>query len=244
MNKTLRLVERLVELRNSGDVGTFGEDTATYLEFVRLWREDALDNIELERGIQMVEARPDATAVIRGIRDMSVETPEEARVVLSTVHQMKGLESGAIRILDDVVKGVVDDRGRPQRLPDARLCLVYTALSRAIGDLYLPKDLSAVWLRQHPPRAVLRREPPLARRTWCGLCHTSVDPDSDDEAEAAVGGALPAYDYLDTTLRVCGTCSGFRDAAVPLQAPAGAGEHFLAGWDLRALPDEDSGDTT
>ena len=110
--------------------------------------------------------------------------------------------------------------------------------------MYLPKDLSAVWLRQHPPRAVLRREPPLARRTCCGLCHTSVDPDSDDEAEAAVGGALPAYDYLDTTLRVCGTCSGFRDAAVPLQAPAGAGEHFLAGWDLRAMPDEGSGDAT
>ena len=51
--------------------------------------------------------------MIRGIRDMSVETPEEARVVLSTVHQMKGLESGAIRILDDVVNGVVDARQPP-----------------------------------------------------------------------------------------------------------------------------------
>ena len=238
MNKTLRLVERLVELRNSGDVGTFGEDTATYAEFVRLWREDALDNIELERGIQMVEARPDATAVIRGIRDMSVETPEEARVVLSTVHQMKGLESGAIRILDDVVKGVADDSGRPQRLPDATLCLVYTALSRAIGDLYLPKALSAVWLRQNPPRAVLRGVPPLERRTWCGLCpHTLVYP-ADEEVEDAFG-AVPAYD-TGATLRVCEFCRGFHDPAVPLQVPTD--EHFRAGWDLRAVAGDGDGD--
>ena len=88
MNKTLRLVERLEQLRNSGDVGTFGEDTATYVELVRLWREDALDDGDLERALQMVEAAPDATAMIRGIRDMSTETPGEARVVLSTVHQM------------------------------------------------------------------------------------------------------------------------------------------------------------
>jgi len=242
MNKTLRLVERLVELRNSGDVGTFGEDTATYLEFVRLWREDALDNIELERGIQMVEARPDATAVIRGIRDMSVETPEEARVVLSTVHQMKGLESGAIRILDDVVKGVADDLGRPQRLPDATLCLVYTALSRAIGDLYLPKALSAVWLRQNPPRAVLRCVPPLERRTWCGLCPRTLVYPADEEAEDAFG-AVPAYD-TGATLRVCEFCRGFCDPAVPLQVPTY--EHFRAGWDLRAIAgdSDDGGDAT
>ncbi len=88
MNKTLRLVERLELLRRSGDVGTFGEETATYVEFVRLWREDALDDADLERALQMVEAAPDATAMIRGIRDMSTETPGEARVVLSTVHQM------------------------------------------------------------------------------------------------------------------------------------------------------------
>ena len=187
----------------------------------------------------MVEARPDATTVIRGIRDMSVETPEEARVVLSTVHQMKGLESGAIRILDDVVKGVADDSGRPQRLPDATLCLVYTALSRAIGDLYLPKALSAVWLRQNPPRAVLRGVPPLERRTWCGLCpHTLVYP-ADEEVEDAFG-ALPAYD-TGARLRVCEFCRGFCDPAVPLQVPTD--EHFRAGWDLRAIAgDSDDGD--
>ena len=106
MNKTLRLVEKLELLRNNGEVATFGEDTASYEQFVGLWREDALDDVDLERAIQMVETTPDAATVIRGIRDMSVETPEEARVVLSTVHQMKGLESGAIRILDDVVNGV------------------------------------------------------------------------------------------------------------------------------------------
>ena len=143
MNKTLRLVEKLELLRNNGEVATFGEDTASYEQFVALWREDALDDVDLERAIQMVETTPDAATVIRGIRDMSVETPEEARVVLSTVHQMKGLESGAIRILDDVVNGVVAS----PPVPDATLCLVYTALSRAIGDLYIPKDLSSVWLR-------------------------------------------------------------------------------------------------
>ena len=189
----------------------------------------------------MVEATPDAATVIRGIRDMSVETPEEARVVLSTVHQMKGLESGAIRILDDVVDGVaaaLDSGKRRKPLPDAKLCLVYTALSRAIGDLYLPKDLSAVWLRQHPPRAVLRRVPPLDKPTWCGLCCAGVHP-AEHSAEDAFG-ALPAYD-TGATLRVCEFCRGFCDSAVPLQVPTY--EHFRAGWDLRAIAgDSDDGD--
>ena len=187
----------------------------------------------------MVEATPDAATVIRGIRDMSVETPEEARVVLSTVHQMKGLESGAIRILDDVVNGVVvaADSGKP--VPDATLCLVYTALSRAIGDLYLPRALSAVWLRQHPPRAVLRRTPPLGKPTWCGLCCAGVHH-AEYAAEDAFG-AVPAYD-TGATLRVCEFCRGFCDPAVPLQVPDD--EHFRAGWDLRAIAGDgdDSGD--
>ena len=190
----------------------------------------------------MVEATPDAATVIRGIHDMSVETPEEALVVLSTVHQMKGLESGAIRILDDVVKGVADDSGRPQRLPDATLCLVYTALSRAIGDLYLPKALSAVWLRQHPPRAVLRRTPPLGKPTWCGLCCAGVH--HAEYAAEDTFGAVPAYD-TGTNLRVCEFCRGFCDPAVPLQVPTY--EKFRAGWDLRAIPDDgsdDDGDAT
>ena len=125
---TLRLVERLELLRNNGEVATFGEDTASYEQFVRLWREDALDDVDLERAIQMVEATPDAATVIRGIRDMSVETPEEARVVLSTVHQMKGLESGAIRILDDVVNGVVaSPRCRTRRSALIRRCRARSA---------------------------------------------------------------------------------------------------------------------
>ena len=235
MNKTLRLVERLELLRNNGEVATFGEDTASYEQFVGLWREDALDDVDLERAIQMVETTPDAATVIRGIRDMSVETPEAARVVLSTVHQMKGLESGAIRILDDVVNGV--ERAPP--VPDATLCLVYTALSRAIGDLYLPRDLSAVWLRQHPPRAVLRRVPPLDKPTWCGLCCAGVHP--ADHASEDAFGAVPAYE-TGATLRVCEFCRGFCDPAVPLQVPTY--EHFRAGWDLRAMPDEGSGDAT
>ena len=156
-------------------------------------------------------------------------------MVLSTVHQMKGLESGAIRILDDVVNGVVAS----PPVPDATLCLVYTALSRAIGDLYLPKDLSAVWLRQHPPRAVLRRVPPLDKPTWCGLCCAGVHP-AEHAAEDAFG-ALPAYD-TGTRLRVCEFCRGFCDPAVPLQVPTY--EHFRAGWDLRAIAGDgdDSGD--
>jgi len=186
----------------------------------------------------MVEATPDAATVIRGIRDMSVETPEEARVVLSTVHQMKGLESGAIRILDDVVNGVAGGGGRPLKMHDSMLCLVYTALSRAIGDLYLPKALSAVWRHQNPPRAVLRGVPPLGRRTWCGLCHRGVDP-AENAAEDAFG-AVPAYD-TGATLRVCEFCRGFCDPAVPLQVPTY--EHFRAGWDLRAIAgDSDDGD--
>ena len=36
MNKTLRLVERLEQLRNNGEVATFGEDTASYEQFVAL----------------------------------------------------------------------------------------------------------------------------------------------------------------------------------------------------------------
>ena len=235
MNKTLRLVERLELLRNNGEVATFGEDTASYEQFVALWREDALDDVDLERAIQMVETTPDAATVIRGIRDMSVETPEEARVVLSTVHQMKGLESGAIRILDDVVNGVVAS----PPVPDATLCLVYTALSRAIGDLYIPKDLSSVWLRQHPPRAVLRRVPPLDKSTWCGLCCARVDPVAGEKEDHF--GALPAYD-TGATIRVCEFCRGFCDPAVPLQVPDY--EHFRAGWDLRAIAGDgdDSGD--
>ena len=124
-------------------------------------------------------------------------------------------------------------------MPDATLCLVYTALSRAIGDLYLPKALSAVWLRQNPPRAVLRGVPPLARRTWCGLCpHTLVYP-ADEEVEDAFG-AVPAYD-TGARLRVCEFCRGFCDPAVPLQVPTY--EHFRAGWDLRAIAgDSDDGD--
>ena len=224
MNKTLRLVERLELLRNNGEVATFGEDTASYEQFVRLWREDALDDVDLERAIQMVEATPDAATVIRGIRDMSVETPEEARVVISTVHQMKGLESGAIRILDDVVNGVVAS----PPVPDATLCLVYTALSRAIGDLYLPKDLSAVWLRQHPPRAVLRGCTVAHKRTWCGLCCAGVHPAAGEKEDAF----RCAYD-TGATLRVCEFCRGFCDPAVPLQVPDY--EHFRAGWDLRAM---------
>ena len=66
-------------------------------------------------------------------------------MILSTVHQMKGLESGAVRLLDDVATGVVDGAGRAQKVPEATLCLVYTALSRAIGDLYVPESLWSVW---------------------------------------------------------------------------------------------------
>lgn len=234
MTKTLRLVERLEQLKESVDLGTFGEDTATYVEFVKLYDEEALDDPELERAIQLCKATPAASAMIRGLRDMSVETPEEARVVLSTVHQMKGLESGAVRLLDDSANGTVDGRGRPQTLAEAMLCLVYTALSRAIGDLYIPKNLSRIFAHQHPPRAVLRRVPPLERPTWCGLC--GDDMPEDDEEEDAVG-VLPAYG--GTTLRVCDTCPGLLDPAVPLQVPAGG--HYRAGWDLRAMFDDGPG---
>ena len=122
-------------------------------------------------------------------------------------------------------------------MPDAKLCLVYTALSRAIGDLYLPRALSAVWLRQHPPRAVLRRVPPLDKPTWCGLCCAGVHP-AEHSAEDAFG-ALPAYD-TGATLRVCEFCRGFCDPAVPLQVPTD--EHFRAGWDLRAIAGDGDGD--
>lgn len=145
MGKMLRMVEQLEDLKNSGAVGTFGEDTLTYAEFARLHREEAIDDPGLCRAIEMVEATPSATAVVRGIHDMSVSTPEDARVILSTVHQMKGLESGAVRLLDDVATGVVDGAGRAQKVPEATLCLVYTALSRAIGDLYVPESLWSVW---------------------------------------------------------------------------------------------------
>lgn len=234
MTKTLRLVERLEQLKLSGDLGTFDEDTATYVEFVRLYNEEALDDPELERAIQFCEATPAAAAVIRGIRDMSVEAPESARVVLSTVHQMKGLESGAVRLLDDCANGTVDGRGRPQTLAEAMLCLVYTTLSRAIGDLYIPKNLSRICAHQHPPRAVLRRVPPLERPTWCGLCGDDM-PENDEEEDAV--GVLPAYG--GTTLRVCDTCRGLLDPAVPLRVPTG--EHYRAGWDLRAVFDDGSG---
>ena len=58
----------------------------------------------------------------------------------------------------------------------------------------------------------------------------------DEEEEDAVG-VLPAYG--GTTLRVCDTCRGLLDPAVPLRVPTG--EHYRAGWDLRAVFDDGSG---
>ena len=80
LTRQLGLVSRLVDLRRDPEsLETFGEDRGDYAFFVGLYEEDALDDQELSRAIQLVESNPDAAvAILDRVRRFTVAN---ARVV-------------------------------------------------------------------------------------------------------------------------------------------------------------------
>lgn len=116
-----------------------------------------------------------------------------------------------MRILDDVVPRCVDGGGRPRELSEPDRCLLYTALSRARRDLYLPPALRTLWLHAHPPRPVLRiikgRE--LEARAGAENPDRALAAAAVAQAQAAAAGTQSAatdWRILDEQMGWCGCC--------------------------------------
>jgi len=149
-----RLVDRLVELRDGGGSAcvrgapsasglvsshirrSIGEDNGDWRYFQRLHAEDAIDDPLLKHAMDLVVGTPNPQRLLERISNFSTDDPESASVEVCTVHQFKGREKAAVRLLPDVAAGCVDRDGNPNSdLLSDHLCIVYTALSRAQRDL-------------------------------------------------------------------------------------------------------------
>ena len=246
LGKQRMIVNVLVGLRDDeAAVATFGEDRGSWEHFLRLHEEEALEDAELVKAIELVKSNQQAVAIIDRVQAASVAVAEDARVVLGTVHSFKGLEGTAVRLLDDIVPSCTE-RMVPRGLSNPDLCLIYTALTRARDELYLNKGLRKLWLTRRPPRPVLRLAPPPPAPApdddddeplpeppgWCGLCGDDVRLDGP-----VIRGFRAAPSHTTTAL-VCERCSKCHDLRLPLRLQRQPAFEFIAGWKI-PVPDVD-----
>lgn len=237
-----RLLAKLVALRDHPDAEeTFGEDRGSFAVFCQLVDEDAVDDAELKHAIDLCRDTVNPVEMSDRIRAFSVADATDARVVVSTIHQMKGLEQGAVRLLDDVPGCTSGDDHAPQGLSSANLCLIYTALTRARDDLYMPASLRNLWLRRRPPRPVLRALDPAGVggvvHSWCGCCGFERPLDAGDAGLYAAFHGLRAAPSHTPDAGICENCAMFRDLQPPLAFEAAGTDSFhVCGWRFPSPP--------
>ncbi|KAH8079464.1 ATP-dependent DNA helicase [Aureococcus anophagefferens] len=218
LGKQRMIVNVLVGLRDDeAAVATFGEDRGSWEHFLRLHAEEALEDAELVKAIELVKSNQQAVAIIDRVQAASVAVAEDARV-----------------------------RMVPRGLSNPDLCLIYTALTRARDELYLNKGLRKLWLTRRPPRPVLRLAPPPPAPApdddddeplpelpgWCGLCGNDVPLDG-----LVIRGFRAAPSHTTTAL-VCEACSKCHDLQLPLRLQRQPAFEFIAGWKI-PVPDVD-----
>ncbi|KAJ1451126.1 P-loop containing nucleoside triphosphate hydrolase protein [Pelagophyceae sp. CCMP2097] len=250
------LAKSLLRLRRDPmAVASFGDDgpAVTYARLVELARNDAIADAALRRALDGVDELGDGLLTrLDRIAAASASTPEKARVQLTTVHQFKGMQTCAVRLLDDAWTPTMR-RGQPTPLRDDDRCLIYTALTRVQEHLYVNKDIRQLWLWEKPARAVLRlRLAPNAPREAeagsepppeCAACCSSVRPQRTRLFRAALS-------HQSQIEEVCRTCAGMEHLQHPFFSPLddvrprNAHERFLAGWVVHDEADEDEDSPT
>jgi DNA polymerase III epsilon subunit family exonuclease len=107
---------------------------------------------ELEASVE-IESRSEIAAVMRLVKRHSINellgylrdtviTPEQADVVLSTIHKAKGLEWDCVELSEDVLPHRMTKEWQKGDLGSDELRLLYVALTRARKDITLPTRLT------------------------------------------------------------------------------------------------------
>ena len=139
--KEFDFLKQLYRIYVSGGTGNAGRLRGVSYERYRMQASINRDNAAILACKFIENIEQDGLDVFRKI-ESHLTSPAKADIMLTTVHQAKGLEFKNLIMMDDFAEAT---SGRYfQTLPSEEAYLIYTAMTRAIDSLSLPSSWSSV----------------------------------------------------------------------------------------------------